>query len=443
MCDSCPGSGTSTMPSGRPASGPGRDRRGPRFRAQRRGEPPRLQPGQGLGEALQRPQRRLDEELAPHERRHRVTRQPEDERLAANTERHGLPGPDRDAPEDLLDAKLRLDAPHEIVRSDRHAAGGDENVRCQPALERRPVRRLVVGDGRQHLDVDPDGGERCREHDPVRLVDLARRQRRPGRRKLRSRRNNHDARVAGRTGSPPRRQRRARRRVQLRDEHPPARQPRPQRRRRRADERSRPAPGALRTSTLSQGPLSSPTTYSTGTTASAPSGTTPPVEISIASPSARARVAGCPAATRATTGNRPGRSVERSAYPSMADEGNGGRSTSARTGSAVIRPMARASPTASAGSVRARARIRAWASSRASGSSTTAIRYPGTARRSRRYGVVVVVSTVAGRAVGGAVVVVVSTVAGRAVGGAVVVVVSTVAGGAVVVAGGGTSVVTS
>jgi len=77
-----------------------------------------------------------------------------------------------------------------------------------------------------------------------------------------------------------------------------------------------------------------------GMTASAPSGTTPPVEIDIASPAARGRSAGRPAAICATIGSRPGRSAARTAYPSIAELANGGRSTIARAGSAVTRPAA-------------------------------------------------------------------------------------------------------
>ena len=54
-------------------------------------------------------------------------------------------------------------------------------------------------------------------------------------------------------------------------------------------------------------------TRSTGMTASAPSGTTAPVEISIASPVPRARCAGRPAAEWPTTGSTPGVSPARTA----------------------------------------------------------------------------------------------------------------------------------
>src|SRR5665647_1843615 len=71
-------------------------------------------------------------------------------------------------------------------------------------------------------------------------------------------------------------------------------------------------------------------------TASAPSGMTPPVEIAIASPAARGRPAGRPAATCPTTGSRPGRSPARTAYPSIAELANGGRSTTAEAARAVV-----------------------------------------------------------------------------------------------------------
>lgn len=60
------------------------------------------------------------------------------------------------------------------MRADGHAAGGDEQVRPKPAFERAPVRVLVVGDWRKHLDIGARGRERGSENRPVRLVDLAR-----------------------------------------------------------------------------------------------------------------------------------------------------------------------------------------------------------------------------------------------------------------------------
>ena len=69
------------------------------------------------------------------------------------------------------------------------------------------------------------------------------------------------------------------------------------------------------------------------------------MEIPIASPAARARVAGLPAAMRPTTANLPGTSVERTANPSIAELGNGGRSTAATAACAVTRPAASSSGT--------------------------------------------------------------------------------------------------
>ena len=62
---------------------------------------------------------------------------------------------------------------------------------------------------------------------------------------------------------------------------------------------------------------------STGTTAVAPSGTSAPVEIAIASPWRTVAPAGCPARDSATTSSSAG-SPAITAYPSMAELSNGG-----------------------------------------------------------------------------------------------------------------------
>ncbi len=62
-------------------------------------------------------------------------------------------------------------------------------------------------------------------------------------------------------------------------------------------------------------------------TASAPSGTAPPVAIPIASPGSSGLPAGLPAAIRSRTGSRPGVSLDRRAKPSIAELSKGGRST--------------------------------------------------------------------------------------------------------------------
>ena len=109
--------------------------------------------------------------------------------------------------------------------------------------------------------------------------------------------------------------------------------------------------------------LSVSTTRSICTTASAPSGTAPPVEIAIASPGASARARRHTGRDPKTTGRRPGVSSARSAYPSIAELGNGGRSTRAVTSSARMRPAAAAVGTRSASSGCARASTRRSASS--------------------------------------------------------------------------------
>jgi len=163
---------------------------------ERRREPARLEARARVGGALERAERRLHEELRRDERRHRVAGQPEHERAAADAERDRLAGLHGDAPEDLLDAELGLDPPDEIVRPHRDAARGDEDVRGQRALERGTVGRLVVGDRRLELDVGADGGERGREHEPVRLVDLTSGERPARRDELAARREDRDTRPA-------------------------------------------------------------------------------------------------------------------------------------------------------------------------------------------------------------------------------------------------------
>src|SRR5581483_10743141 len=90
----------------------------------------------------------------------------------AHAERDRLSRPDRDAPEHFLDAELGLDRPDEIVRTDRDPARRHEDIGLEATRERVAVRLLVVGDERQQLDVTAYGGERGREHERVRLVDL-------------------------------------------------------------------------------------------------------------------------------------------------------------------------------------------------------------------------------------------------------------------------------
>ncbi len=112
-----------------------------------------------------------------------------------------------------------------------------------------------------------------------------------------------------------------------------------------------------------------PSVSSTRTTASAPSGTIAPVEIAIASPAARARVAGCPARDSSTTSRRAGRSpapavsAARTAYPSIAELSNPGTESALVTSSARTRPSAARTPTLSVPSARARSSTSRRASS--------------------------------------------------------------------------------
>ena len=57
----------------------------------------------------------------------------------AHAERERLPGLDRDAPEDLLDAELGSDTSNEVVRTHRDAARGDEHVRLEARRDRLPM----------------------------------------------------------------------------------------------------------------------------------------------------------------------------------------------------------------------------------------------------------------------------------------------------------------
>src|SRR4029077_20781049 len=138
------------------------------------------------GRSLQRPERGPHEQLAADERGDRVAREAEDEHGPAYPERHGLARPDGDAPEDLLDAELRLDAAEEVVRADGHAARGNEHVVLETLLDGAAMRGFVVRDGGQSGGDGTLGLELSSEHDAVRLVPLARPERRPGRFELRA-----------------------------------------------------------------------------------------------------------------------------------------------------------------------------------------------------------------------------------------------------------------
>jgi hypothetical protein len=111
----------------------------------------------------------------------------------AHGEGDRLPGPDRDAPEDLLSAELGECPTHEVVRTDRHTARGDQHVAGEPLLERSAGRALIVPDGVDDGDVCAGRLELRGEHHGVRLEDLARRERSTRRTQLAPGREHGDA----------------------------------------------------------------------------------------------------------------------------------------------------------------------------------------------------------------------------------------------------------
>jgi len=90
---------------------------------------------------------------------------------------------------------------------------------------------------------------------------------------------------------------------------------------------------------------------STRSSASAPAGTIAPVAISTQVPSCPSGAATPPARTRPTGRHGCG---PRTAQPSMLEVGKAGRSVSARSGSASVRPSASGSEITSAGPAAAR-----------------------------------------------------------------------------------------
>ena len=134
---------------------------------------------------------------------------PEDERPPADAERDRLAGLDCDAPEDLLDAKLGLDAPNEVVLPTDTPPEVTRTSASRPRCERRSGARSRRRRQRAHVDVGP-GDRRARlEHDAVRLVDLAGRELGARRAQLGARRQHGDARTAAAVdrGEPDRSQR--------------------------------------------------------------------------------------------------------------------------------------------------------------------------------------------------------------------------------------------
>ena len=122
--------------------------------------------------ALEREERRPHEQQAPDKRRDRVPRQPEDERAASDAEGERLARTHRDTPEDLLDSESCLDPANQIMRPDRDTARRHDDIGAKRVLERLDVRRLAVLRRTGPLDDGARLLEGCRDHDPVRLVDL-------------------------------------------------------------------------------------------------------------------------------------------------------------------------------------------------------------------------------------------------------------------------------
>ena len=245
--------------------------------------------------ALEGEQRGPDEELEADERRDGVPGQPEHERPAANAERDRLARLDRDAPEHLLDAELGLDPANEVVRADGDPAGGDEDVASRPRSSAcdapprcpRPASRSTTAPRRRARG----------QHQAVRLVDLARRERLAGRAELGPGGQHGDARAprACDLGDPCRGER-----ADLRgaETGPP----------RHDVAGADVAADGARARRARRSGISTCCLFdniSIGTTASAPSGTTPPVAIAIASPGASARSAGRPAAMRTRPAGAP------------------------------------------------------------------------------------------------------------------------------------------
>ncbi len=128
MCDSCPASGSRTGPASvheiRARAKSSRSGRGLTSRA----SVPGRNRGAGSGSPWSARSAGVTKSSAPDERRERVPGQAEDERRSADAEGERLARTHRDAPEDLLDAELRLDAADEVVRPDRDATRGDDHI---------------------------------------------------------------------------------------------------------------------------------------------------------------------------------------------------------------------------------------------------------------------------------------------------------------------------
>ena len=295
--------------------------------------------------AQQRPERRAREEQEGDHRRDRVAGQAEDEAppsAPCDAEVGRLAGPQRDAPEDLLDAELRERRPDVVVLADRDAAADDGDVgRRAPARARRASPR---GSSRDALDADATSapaalGQRG-DRVGVRVADRARAQRlvrrRAARRRWSARRPAAAARRRPRA-SPTEASTPSSAGAELgaRREHA-SRRPRCPRRRGGC---SRPAATVGATSTARRRRSVS----STRTTASAPVGhhragrdrdRLAGARARASAGCAGARLAGERAASPASRPLRPAVSAARTAKPSIAELSKPGTSSALATGSA-------------------------------------------------------------------------------------------------------------
>src|SRR6201999_1436876 len=107
---------------------------------------PSARGGAGLGreELDLRPLARRGEQGEGDEDRDRVAGQTEDEGVFAAAEEGGAAGPQRNAPEDLLDPELRERVLDVVVRAARDAAADDQDVGGEGRLERRHGRLEAV-----------------------------------------------------------------------------------------------------------------------------------------------------------------------------------------------------------------------------------------------------------------------------------------------------------
>ena len=270
-----------------------------------------------------------------------------------------VPGPQRDAPEDLLDAELRERRLDVVVRADRNASADDQR---RPRQRRRAIASTVASRSSGTI-CDSDRPRRPRraacagDRVGVGVAHLTRPQRRARLDQLVAGASARSLAAAARTST-------RRRPTEASTpssagpstasalEHDARRRgcPRPARR--------TSLPGGTATCDLDRSPATSRLS-SIRTIASAPSGSTAPVEIRIASPGAERVGAGLPARDSPTIRSATGRLARaprcpdaRTANPSIAELSKPGTSSPLDTSAASTRPSASRSGTCSAGSGR-------------------------------------------------------------------------------------------